>query len=252
MLKIRSEQMKVFEQASSRSFEDLMVQHIKEFAPKHVEAIGDQVVHQIVVSGIERAREYGFTTRGPVRFYIELMFMLGSDFDTDLQLPWAAETLKKSDQTPQHIKADELYDKAMDYVDKVIGSNYEFEIEALRRGLQIRLEDVPVSSRSSFRDEALTHLRRLYPQKCEYMGETRLRLLIQRGLELAQRKKISNDKMAAIFIGLMFTFGHGCFTDPQFPWIASTLNDDQEKQVVRLYARLMNYLNFGLKNLENM
>ena len=37
--------------------------------------------------GLERAGSYGFTIRGPVRFYIELMVRLGCDFDTDPPYP---------------------------------------------------------------------------------------------------------------------------------------------------------------------
>lgn len=93
MLIIRKETMEVFEEALLRNFEDEMVQHIKQFTPRHSEIIGEQCVRQVAKMGIERARQYGLTNRGPVRFYIELMFMLGSNFDTDPQYPWAGEIL---------------------------------------------------------------------------------------------------------------------------------------------------------------
>ena len=88
MLEIREEQMAVFDQAARKSFEDEMVQHLAEFVPKQCEVIGEQQVRKVIQLGIERARIYSLTIRGPVRFYIELMFVFGSDFDTDPLLSW--------------------------------------------------------------------------------------------------------------------------------------------------------------------
>lgn len=166
MLIIRDEQMKVFEEVALRSYEDEMVQHIKQFTPRHSEIIGEPAVRQVIRKGIEQAKEYGLTNRGPVRFYIELMFMLGSYFDTDPQYPWAEEILTNSEITDQMQRADRLYEKAMDFIDKVSGLNHKYEEEAIRRFSQMRFEDFSMS-----KNEIVMHLKRIYPQKCEYIGE---------------------------------------------------------------------------------
>jgi hypothetical protein len=253
MLKIRKEQVEVFEQAAVRNFEEQMVQHLKEFAPRHSEIIGESGVRQVIRLGLERAAKYGLTNRGPVRFYIELMFMFGSDFDTDPQLPWAGAPLGAAEPADQMSRADQLYNRAMDYFDKVVGPKYEYEVAALRRVSQLRLETLPVLS-PGFPDQAVERLKVLYPQKCEYIGEPRLRLLIQRGIRLAQSYAVSGGAGDALLIGLMFSFGHGCATDPQFPWIKATLDDatvsDHNERVKRLYSKLTNYLDRGLAYLE--
>ena len=252
-LKIRDEQMKVFEQAALRSFEDEMVKHIKQFAIKHSEIIGDQGVREVVRMGIERAKKHGLTNRGPVRFYIELMFMLGSDFDTDPQYPWAGEILNDPGIVDQMERADRLYDKAMNYVEKVAGPEYKYEEEALRRVTQMRFEDLPDSD-EKFASDIIGHLKRIYPQKIEYVGELALNILIQQGNELAKSHAISTTAGAALIVGLMFAFGHGCFTDPQFPWIAGTLSNtsviDLNKKVERLYSRMMTFLDNALPLIE--
>ena len=97
MLVIRDQQMQAFAQNAKKQFEAETVPHISRFAPRQFEILGEKTIGQIVSLGIERAEKYGFTNRGPVRFYIELMFMFGSDFDTDPQYPWAAELLGGSD-----------------------------------------------------------------------------------------------------------------------------------------------------------
>lgn len=177
--------MEVFEELALRNYEDEMVQHIKQSTPKHSETIGEPAVRQVIRIGIERAKEYDLTNRGPGRFYIELMFMFGSDFDTDPQYPWAEEILSDSEITDQMERADRLYNKTMDYLEKAAGPEYKYEKEAMRRLSQMRFEDLPTSE-EDFESEIVTHLNRIHPQKFEYIGETAIRELIQRGNEVAE------------------------------------------------------------------
>src|SRR6266540_2596886 len=112
MLIIRPTQLNSFEEAALRHFEDEMVPHLAKFAPKHCQVIGEQAVRQAIRLGIGRARKFGLTNRGPVRFYIELMFMFGCDFDNDPQLDWANEVLNDTTLLDQMAKAERLYDRA--------------------------------------------------------------------------------------------------------------------------------------------
>ena len=41
-----------------------------------------------------RAEGYGFTNRGPLRLFIEMMFLCGSGFDTDPQYPAVGAVLR--------------------------------------------------------------------------------------------------------------------------------------------------------------
>jgi hypothetical protein len=63
MLKIRKEQMEVFEQAAIRNFEDEMVQHLKKFSPRHCDVIGEDNVREVIRLGIERGKKYNLTNR---------------------------------------------------------------------------------------------------------------------------------------------------------------------------------------------
>ena len=87
MLQIRFDQMKVFEEAAWLHFEDEMVVHSREFSPKLCAVLGEEQLRVALRQAIKRAGGYGFTFRGPVRLYIELMFLFGSHFDTDPQYP---------------------------------------------------------------------------------------------------------------------------------------------------------------------
>lgn len=93
MLIIRKEQMKAFENDALRRFEDEMVVHSKEFTPRLCKVIGDEQLRVALRQTMERADTYGFTNRGPIRLYIELMFLYGNDFDTDPQYPSLGKVL---------------------------------------------------------------------------------------------------------------------------------------------------------------
>src|SRR5436190_23145589 len=103
---IREQQMSAFRIAIAGTFETQMVKHLANFARAHAESIGETRLRQLVHVGIARAEEYGWTQQGPVEFYLELMVMLGADFDTDPQYPWIPEILKASQD--QMLRADRL------------------------------------------------------------------------------------------------------------------------------------------------
>src|SRR5919198_5265474 len=117
MLTIRPEQMEVLERGTRQRFENEMVAHGAEFSPRLSEIIGDEQLRLAVRQAIERARGFGFTNRGPIRLYVELIFLRGSDFDTDPQYPELGRILRE--EGDQMLRAERLFDAVSDYMDKV-------------------------------------------------------------------------------------------------------------------------------------
>ena len=252
-MKIRAQQMDELKRAALRRFEDEMVQHMKEFSPRHCEVIGEPGVREVIRLGMQRAREHGLTNRGAVRFYIEMMFMFGSDFDTDPQYPWAAEALDAERTPNQNERADRLHAKTIDYLKNVAGPDNEYALDAMRRTRRASEADL-IPPGQTLRSATLERMKSIYPQKCAYVGDAPLRALIQHGMKLAKEHSVSTDESAALFIVLMFALGHGAAADPLFPWISATLNDravaDPEKRVDRLRRKAITYLDRALGHLE--
>lgn len=254
MLVIRKKQLEVLEDVAARNFENELVEHIKEFAPKHSGVIKDKGVREVVRLGIERAENYGFTKRGPIRFYVELMFMFGSDFDTDFQLPWAAGMLNNDEIKDEMERADLLHEKMLEYIKKVArDANDEYSLKALRRLKNARIEDYQVAG-GYFDEKAIVGLRDIYPQKSEYLGEELLQTLVKRAKELAERYSVTSEKGKALFVALMFVLGHGFANDSLFPWVKTTMEDesitDPNEKAERLERKMKIYLDQALKNLE--
>lgn len=245
MLKVRPAQIKVFEGAALRQFEDEMVQHLAKFAPKHCQVIGEPAVRKAIQLGVRRAAKYGLTDRGPVRFYIELMFMFGSDFDTDPQVPWAMAVLKDPALTDQIAKADRLYEQAMDCVEKVAGPEYEYAKRALRAARGVTFEQLPLPDRN-FQAAMFSQLKEIHPQKVHYLGERRTKELIAYGQRLPQKLLLAPERGAALCVGAMFALGHGFGDDPLLPWISHTITNpaitDPATRSKRMYSRIMTYL----------
>jgi hypothetical protein len=252
MLVIRTEQMAALAATAAGSFETELVQHIKNFAPRHSEVVGTEAIRETVRGGMERARKYGFTNRGPSRFFVELMVMFGSQFDTDPLLPWAEGVLNNESIKNQMERADMLHEAMREYLNKVCGPEKKNWFEAMYRLSRMRLEDYP-SPGGNFENEIKAGLYNVYPQKCKYPGEDALNHLIGRGKESALSYSISSAQGAALLIVLMFALGHGVTKDPLYPWISQTLEDesvaDPNEKAKRLQAKMKTYLDQTLKNL---
>jgi hypothetical protein len=251
-MQIRDEQMRAFEVRNRPQFEEELVAHLKEFAPKHSAVIGEAQLRSVVSSGIDRAAQCDFTKRGPVRFFLEMMFMFGSGFDTDPQIPWAPGLLV-GNPSDQISRADQLHAVTIDYLNSVAGPQRQYAIDALRRLQHTRLEDLYAPG-PAFDHAVISAFRNIYPRKCEYLGEAVLREVIRRGKALASAHGAASEQSAALFIALSFSLGHQFASDPLFPWIAAALDQaaepNAEARAARLHNRARLYLDRAVSYLE--
>jgi hypothetical protein len=221
---IREEQMQAFRRSAVYQFDCEMVEHLQTYAPDLSQVLGEEGVRRVIQLGRERGSKYGFTNRGPVRLYIELMFSLGSDFDSDPQLPWAGELLQQGGRgRDQMTDAQELYSAAVGYFDEVMGPHDWYAIEALERYDRLtpeRFRRLP----GGFEERIMASLRAFYPEKYA-RSRPGLHTVINRGIKAATGYSATGERAPLLFIVLMFIFGHGILTDPLYPWVAATLND---------------------------
>jgi hypothetical protein len=243
-MRIRSEQMEVLASDVQRRFEEDMLVHLRGFAPRHCQVIGDNAVREVIRLGMQRAGRYRYTKRGPVRYFIELMFNLGSSFDTDPQFPWAAEALNDTSVTDEIDRAEILFDVAAEFFRITAGEKNAYAIEALRR-VQTQLAE-PLPRGADQEDALISRLHRTYPEKFEYVGEAVYRSLIPRGLQMSEVYSCGCPEGRAVFVGAMFAMGHEFAADPLLPWIRATLTDTRiaapEQRVRRLRSRMKTYL----------
>jgi hypothetical protein len=221
-----------------------MIDHLQQGFPKHCQILGGERLKETVSYGWERARSYGLNGENSIILYTDLIFLLGRSFDTDPQLPWAAEILAGKEAPEDRTQT--LYDQAIDYLDRVSGEHNEHIDAAQVRLANEKLEDLADGGASSLTEQLLLRLKRVFPQKYEYVGETSLQRMIQQGVREANNYGINGRRGFAIYIGLMFMLGAGFDHNPQFSWAAEILNDkelqESDAKGEKLYAAAMDYL----------
>jgi hypothetical protein len=250
---IRQDQLLAFQEVRLPEFEDSMVQHLKMFTPLHTASLGEAGIRTLIAAGVERARTYGFTYRGPVQFYIEMTVLLGIDFDTDPQYAQAGAILRDVSIPDQVQRADLVYEWLLGLLAVAAGPDREYAKRALARARQLPFEPRPVSS-PDFAAQSIALMRDNHPEKVAFVGERALERLIARAHEEAATLGVETDAGVCLLLALMFALGHGVTRDPKYPWVAHTLTNsavrDPEKRVERLYSKTMTYLDNVLQHID--
>ena len=222
MLIVRREQMSALSQARLVAFEREMLRHSRTVSPNLSRVLGEERLRAAIQQGIQAARAYGFTYRGPIRLFLELRFLFGSGFDIDPQYPWAAEILRSFQHQMQ--RADRLHHQTVEYGERVAGPNSVNTRVALKELSVMAGRPLPFSA-ADFTGDMLREMHRVFPQKVEFTGIPPLRALIAEGLDLARRHQFEDIESQAMLVVLMFAFGHSCASDPLYPWISNTIED---------------------------
>jgi hypothetical protein len=100
VLVIRKEQMVVFEQFAIGNFARRAAQHLQESLPDECTDMGSAALMQTVRAGVRRALAYGLEQELDVLRFLNLMFLLDFNFDTDPRYAWATELLRDTEIAP--------------------------------------------------------------------------------------------------------------------------------------------------------
>ena len=240
---IREQQLEVLDVLG---LEGHLAEHLRRFARDHVESIGNESLRRFVRLGIQRAAEVGWTKRGPVEFFLEVMVMLGSDFHSDPQYPWAVASLKR--RTDEMAGADRMHTEVMKYYDAVLGPGLCYEVEAIQRVLGSEYgRDRHLSGMSE--PEILPLLEWAFPQKYFFVGPVAIEALIKEAKQVCAQFGVAPTGLALVTVTL-FAFGHGCFNDPQYPWITTCMRMEGPTKETPLHRVFKKYMKEALTNME--
>jgi hypothetical protein len=224
MLTMRPDQVETFRQHHLQKFEDEMVDHSKEFSPKLCRVIGDEQLRVALRSATRRANGYKFTNRGPLRLFIEMMFLFGSAFDTDPQYGKVGEVLRISDD--QMVRAERIHQYSLEYFEKVSGTEAANVLHALKELSNLAQMPLRFSS-DNLVEQLIQETTRIFPQKVAFIGEACVKTLIEDGVKEADSYGFFTVRQRTLIVILKFAFGHGCAHDPLYPWILTTLRDER-------------------------
>lgn len=244
MLTLQSHQLNALEQAGSPSFVALMRAHVRESFPKHSSYLGGEGVGEIVRYGLEQGHASGFRTRSPVRLFIDLTVLLGRDFHSDPQLPWARTIIEDHAGFPDELeRATRLHGAATEYLDSVSGPDNEFIDNAQQR---ILLESLAISggSKQAFIDAVCFRLERIWPEKLSQLDNGLRNELIDLGVRKALAHGIGTEEGAFLCIAIMLMLGSGFDHDPLCGWSHPVLTstDSAAVKIALLHAAAIGHL----------
>lgn len=209
-------------------------------APEYGPIHGDRAVGLAIAAAVARAHAHGFEVLRDVERYVLASLVLGHDFATDPQLPWAARALLDTGAGPDR-RAARLHDRATHYASLVFGPRRERLRDALGR---LGALDLALPSRDGAA-ELHAMCVRLYPRKAEVIGDHALSALIAEAPETARAWGLKTPRGVAACVGLQFMIGARAESDARVPWVGEILRDTslptEEQRILRLLTAAWDY-----------
>ncbi len=108
MLIIRARQMEVMLEQQRL---EVVLQHAQKFFPNQCSTLQPEGLERTVLSAMKRARANGFSAMRDMLQFVDLVLLLGSDFDSTL--PWARKILEDRSGEKAHSRSTRLYLRAL-------------------------------------------------------------------------------------------------------------------------------------------
>lgn len=107
MLTIRDPQMRALREAF---WMNLIVEHVRDCFPAKCAKLGESGVSKLVTRALKRAAAYGFRTLVDIQQYVDLVVVLGEDFEATSEFAWAREILEDKNPAAAKFRATWLCD----------------------------------------------------------------------------------------------------------------------------------------------
>lgn len=229
MLVISPDTYKVYSSDAYQHFEDEMLQHMSTYSPALSRVLGEDGLRRAVQHGMERADTHGFTLRGPIQSFLEIVFVFGSAFDKDPQYPFLCEALAFDGYGGEMARAEALGDAANHYLKIAHGPDNIHVWQALTRLEHIVKGELAIP-RKGFAQYCRRLVRQIHPEKVQFVGEPAIENLCAYADEIAAKHKFDTDRSRMLTTILCLAFGSGCFDDPLYPWIGRMFNNESLPQ----------------------
>jgi len=243
MLIIRKEQTQAFAAYSESEFRRDMSSHLQDFAPELFAIVGADGFSKFIDLGLVKARRYGMTLHGCVRHLLDVMCLLGQDFDRD---PQYRRLWPEGDPAAMPMAFSErLHGNVRAYFDQCIGPDQALLADAIEAMLRAPL--VPSGDVDAFVRETV---RAIYPQKYAFIGEENLGDFFARCREVAASARLASAEGYTTVVLLALCIGSEFLENPLYPWVAARLSTDapEEERLARTQFALRAYGEATVKN----
>lgn len=254
---ITDQQLKKLEPTTFENYISELVDHCDKSFPHLRQTMGNEGLEQVLRQSVNKANEQGFTQRGPVKFYIDLLIAFGYGFDTDPQYYWIQNILRKNEHLSQIELSTILYKQIKRYSEFTSGEDSQFLYKVAERLDSLSIHNIKVN-KNSFLDDIQYLLEYIYPEKYQLIGSEAVEQLIFESINKANNEyQFTQVNYVSLLTVLMFILGHQFDSDPFCAWAAKektirlTNNNvaiNSEVVVNRLEKRAKIWLTATLKN----
>ncbi len=109
---VRAEQVNALSEVRRRSFEERVAAHLHRCFGRWCADVGEETVNQTIRDGVSHASAHGIESERDVCKYIDLMVVLGRDFDLGTSHPWVIPILHDPETADPSARIDSLYESA--------------------------------------------------------------------------------------------------------------------------------------------
>lgn len=227
VLRMKAANLRAFEVAARDAFVAEMMAHTRQYSPRHAAWMEESDLRDAVIVGTARAAEHGFIQRGTVRFFLEMMILLGWGFDTDPLFPWAHETLSRDGYRTPMDRAEALHVGVTAFLGQVGEERHAYTGEAFRQfAAAAQGHDGP--SGRPMAEDAVLALRRSYPRRAAACGAAPLERLVAEAIHRCLQHGWREPRQILSTAVMMFVFGHRFDADPFLPWRKAGSTDVRE------------------------
>ena len=216
MVFISETQLDALREYALSNFKRDLLDHYQVFAPEIFAIVGEEGFKEFIDLGIEKTERRGLRLRGPVRLFVDVMCMLGRDFDTD---PQYRRLWPEVDPAVMPMPfAEHLHANLRDFLDRCVGADKALLASAIEDMI-----NTPLTLNSGASDFVFETLPYVYPAKYTYIGETNLRDFLACCGDEAKAANILSPAGEVLVAILALSFGCGFLENPLYPWVAKRL-----------------------------
>ncbi|KQV28619.1 hypothetical protein [Massilia sp. Root335] len=212
MLIVRSEQLAAMRAARLR--QHLLADVHQQFG-EDCRILGPDAVDKAIALGMTRAGRHGFLRTAEVRRWVRLMFLLGSCFDEDPLLPWAATILAGARAASPAARMHDLYGAAGAFLRDTAGADGRRYQTALLRIRRTGFDELT-------RGDPVRTLYRLYPAYYRSLSQRTLDDTLVRSAARVQAHGLGQEGLSCWLL-LTCMAGTHVDRDPLYAWIAPAL-----------------------------
>lgn len=262
MLIISQRQLDLLADVRMRDAKDLLLARGQRLFPVDTALMGTDALAEMAEHALRRARKHGLEMTFDVFSYFDLMFALGSHFDVDPFLPWAATALSLPAEGGERLQV--LRDDAMAWLEAATGEDGTPAVKAMVRARALSMDDIaqlrigtaftfsaplpdpdlvapddvdrrqPAPTVSETMERLRTFLADVHPEKARAIGIETIDHGMREALHRAELVNLTSPLGQHLYVLLSFMLGSGFARDPLFPWAARALHDVSERDRAEL------------------